>query len=168
MEQNFWKEKALADFSDEEWEAVCMRCGKCCMDKWNDEGHILFMDSICEHFDMARCRCSVYEKRLSLDDCVKVNIKLLQEQRELLPETCAYRLLFEGKELPDYHPLVSGNDNSVHIARKTVCEMPIKDKAQHTQEVKIFFRTRGLPEPPEEIIKYFGLKCLECYPIPEK
>lgn len=168
MDQNFWKEKALADFSDEEWEAVCMRCGKCCMDKWEHEGHILFMDGICEHFDMARCRCSVYEKRLSLDDCVKVDMKLLQEHRELLPETCAYRLLFEGKELPDYHPLVSGNGNSVHTARKTVLEMPVKNRAQRLREVKLFCRMRGVPELPKEMIDYFNRTCLEHYPVPEK
>jgi uncharacterized cysteine cluster protein YcgN (CxxCxxCC family) len=33
-----------------------------------------------------------------------------------MPETCAYRLLAEGKELPLWHPLVSGDAKPVHQA----------------------------------------------------
>ena len=33
-----------------------------------------------------------------------------------LPNTCAYRLLYEGKPLPEWHPLVSGDPNSVKNA----------------------------------------------------
>ncbi len=168
MEQNFWKKKALTDFSDEEWEAVCMRCGKCCMDKWSDDGYMLFMDGICSHFDMACCRCSIYQERLSTGNCLKVDLRLLREERELLPETCAYRLLFEGKDLPDYHPLISGDKNSVHAARKTVQEMPIKDKEQHLREIRSLYRMRGLPELPECIAMHIERTCLEHYPIPEK
>jgi uncharacterized cysteine cluster protein YcgN (CxxCxxCC family) len=33
-----------------------------------------------------------------------------------MPQTCAYRLLWEGKSLPDWHPLITGDPDSVHKA----------------------------------------------------
>jgi uncharacterized protein len=37
-----------------------------------------------------------------------------------LPPTCAYRLLDEGKDLYWWHPLVSGDPDTVHQARISV------------------------------------------------
>lgn len=123
MDRSFWKEKKLADFSEEEWEAVCLRCGKCCLYKTVENDRMCFLNQMCDGFDFKTGKCVRYKTRLG-DSCVKVDLNLLQTQRELLPETCAYRLLFEGKELPEYHPLVSGDLGSVHKAKKTVLEMP--------------------------------------------
>ncbi len=124
MDKDFWKKKELADFSEEEWEAVCLRCGKCCLFKTVENNKIFFSNQMCDGFDFKTGKCSRYKTRLG-STCVKVDLNLLKTQGELLPETCAYRLLFEGKDLPEYHPLVSGDPNSVHKARKSVLEMPI-------------------------------------------
>ena len=37
-----------------------------------------------------------------------------------MPATCAYKLLWEGKTLPDWHPLVTGDPESTHKAGKSV------------------------------------------------
>jgi uncharacterized cysteine cluster protein YcgN (CxxCxxCC family) len=51
-------------------------------------------------------------------ECVDLGRSL--EAFEWLPKSCAYRLLYEGADLPDWHPLVSGNPESVHDAGRSV------------------------------------------------
>ncbi|MCM1323614.1 MAG: hypothetical protein NC218_05590 [Acetobacter sp.] len=121
--ENFWKKKKLSDFSEEEWESVCMRCGKCCLFKHSKNNKIYFTNHMCDGYDFKTGKCSRYTSRLG-STCTKVDMRLLYEEAELLPETCAYRLLLAGKELPSYHPLVSGNPSSAHEAMQTVLEMP--------------------------------------------
>ncbi len=174
MDKNFWKTKKLSEFSEEEWEAVCMRCGKCCLFKNVDKGKMHFLNHICENFDLKTCSCSCYATRLS-PDCSKVNLKLLQNERELLPETCAYRLLYEGKELPDYHPLISGDKNSVHKAKQTVQEF--SGKIYSYREITNFldkhfahiFEHNWEKANPDEFAKKlqeFSPVAVEIYPIP--
>ncbi len=123
MDTDFWKHKKLSEFTEEEWEAICLRCGKCCLFKDTINNVVFFSNQMCQHFDFKTGKCSCYKTRLN-DFCYKVDMHLLQTEPELLPDSCAYKLLFTGKELPDYHPLVSGKPQSVHKAKKTVLEMP--------------------------------------------
>lgn len=123
MDKNFWKTKKLSDFSEEEWEAVCMRCGKCCLVKERYGNIICFTNHICDGYDFKTGKCSRYATRICAE-CIKVDMSVLLKRPELLPESCAYRLLLAGKELPDYHPLVSGTPQTVHEAKQTVLEMP--------------------------------------------
>ena len=114
----FWKTKTLETMSASEWESLCDGCGKCCMSKLEDEdtGEIHWTSVACRLFDEQGCRCQDYENRLSLvDDCVGLNPENVMTL-SWLPSTCAYRLVAEGRDLYWWHPLVSGDPNTVHAA----------------------------------------------------
>ncbi|QZZ36005.1 YcgN family cysteine cluster protein [Nitratireductor kimnyeongensis] len=116
--KEFWKTKALAELNDQEWEALCDGCGKCCLAKLEDEetGEIYWTGVGCRLFDGETCRCSDYENRLKrVPDCVRLTPENVGNI-PWLPSTCGYRLVAEGKDLPWWHPLVSGDQNTVHEA----------------------------------------------------
>lgn len=114
----FWKTKALNELTREEWESLCDGCARCCIVKFQDEdsGHIYHTNVVCEYLDVYHCRCTRYaERSVLVPTCVTLTPKLAAEL-EWMPETCAYRLLAEGKPLPLWHPLVCGDPNAVHKA----------------------------------------------------
>lgn len=113
--QPFWRSKTLDAMTQEEWESLCDGCGRCCLVKLEDEdtGRIHATDIGCRLFDAGTCRCRDYPNRSSVvPDCVTLTPK---DVRELawLPPTCAYRLVGEGRDLPWWHPLVSGDPQTV-------------------------------------------------------
>ncbi len=117
-EQPFWRVKRLEDMSEGEWEALCDGCGRCCMNKLEDEdtGEIHLTRLACGLLDLKSCRCSDYPNRKEkMPDCVRIDPT---KARELpwLPETCGYRLVAEGRDLAWWHPLVSGSAETVHQA----------------------------------------------------
>ncbi len=114
----FWKTKPLVAMDESEWESLCDGCGKCCLAKLEDEdsGEIHWTSVACRLFDAGTCRCSDYADRLArVPDCVQLTPRNVGEIA-WLPSTCAYRLLAEGKDLPSWHPLVSGRAETVHEA----------------------------------------------------
>ena len=117
-EQQFWQDCNLSSLSDKNWEALCDGCGQCCMIKFEDEdtGEILYTDVACRLFDDASCRCTDYPHRAQqIAGCLNIR-SFNHTQYKWLPETCAYRLLHEGKALFDWHPLISGYAESVFQA----------------------------------------------------
>lgn len=115
IEPRFWETKSLQQMSRAEWEALCDGCGQCCMAKLIDDDteEIHYTSVACRLFDAQTCRCGDYENRQSrVDDCVKLTPENVS-QIAWLPKTCAYRLINEGKQLYDWHPLVSGRPSSV-------------------------------------------------------
>ena len=118
----WWLAKPLHELSVKEWESLCDRCGKCCLVKLDDPdtGSTLFTDVACRLLDGASCRCKHYAARKKIvKDCVTLspdNISSL----DFMPATCAYRLLAEGRDLYWWHPLVSGDAESVHLAGVSV------------------------------------------------
>jgi uncharacterized cysteine cluster protein YcgN (CxxCxxCC family) len=113
--QSFWKSIALDAMSREQWESLCDGCAKCCLQKLEDEesGEIYHTNIVCRLLDLDSCRCTRYAQRSVLvPNCVSVTPELLQDPY-WLPSSCAYRLLAEGKDLPAWHPLVSGSPDTV-------------------------------------------------------
>ena len=121
-EKPFWQTVKLADMTAAQWEAVCDGCAKCCLVKLQDEdsGEIVFTDIVCNLLDQQSCRCTHYEERTKLvPECVKLTKDNL-DKIDFMPPSCAYRLLHEGKDLPQWHPLVSGRADSVVEAGMSV------------------------------------------------
>lgn len=117
----FWR-KPLGALTPAEWESLCDGCGRCCLVKLEDEdtGEVHFTDVACRLLDAQTCRCAHYSKRSRLvPDCVRLDPGNVGELG-WLPVTCAYRLRAEGKDLPAWHPLVSGDSNSVAAAGVSV------------------------------------------------
>ena len=102
--------------SPSEWESLCDNCGKCCCIRLEDEvtGDIYITDVACKLFDAATCKCTDYANRSQkVPDCVTLT-KDNVAQLKWMPRTCAYRLVSEGKDLPDYHHLISGSRDTIH------------------------------------------------------
>lgn len=104
--------------SAEEWDSLCDGCGKCCLYKLEDEDtlELYYTNVACRLLDLHTCRCTDYAHRQqSIPDCIVLTPDNLEEI-PWLPATCAYRLLSEGQDLPWWHPLVSGDPETVHTA----------------------------------------------------
>ena len=113
----FWR-KRLEEMSESEWESLCDGCGRCCLVKLEDEdtGRIHFTSLGCRLLQTSDCRCADYPHRQSrVPDCVKLTPQVVADI-SWLPPTCAYRLVDEGKDLPWWHPLVSGSQETVSQA----------------------------------------------------
>ncbi|MBG0796236.1 YcgN family cysteine cluster protein [Methylocystis sp. L43] len=116
-ETPFW-EKPLADLTRAEWEQLCDGCGRCCLVKLEDEdtGAIYHTSVACKLLDQQSCRCGDYPRRRRyVPDCVRLTLEKLADI-PWLPPTCAYLLRFRGKPLPPWHPLISGDPESVSRA----------------------------------------------------
>lgn len=135
MRAKFWETLPLTQLSPDEWEALCDGCGKCCLNKLEDEdtGEVALTRVACRLFDDTTCRCAQYETRHQfVPECITLTARNLQGHLYWMPETCAYKLLHKGKPLYDWHPLISGDPQSVHDAgvsmqSRTVPEFEVSD-----------------------------------------
>jgi len=137
-QSGFWKEKELSQLSREEWEALCDGCAKCCLHRLEDEDtqEIHFTNVVCHLLDLETAQCTRYtERSVLVPNCITMKLKDL-DNPYWLPSTCAYRLLAEGKELPEWHPLRSGDPESVFtsgnaILGRVICETEADDLEHH-------------------------------------
>ncbi len=122
----------------EEWESLCDGCAKCCLHRFEDEEtrEIQFTNVCCRYLDQSVCRCSDYPNRsINVPDCVSITLEVLEDPY-WLPESCAYRLLAEGKPLPEWHPLVSGTGETViysgnSVGGRVISELQADDLDHH-------------------------------------
>ena len=130
----FWKNKSLRQMSSSEWEALCDGCGKCCLVKLIDDltDDLHYTTVARKLLDCESCQCGDYENRKSLvEGCVILSPRLIEELH-WMPSTCAYRLIYEGKDLYWWHPLISGSPNTVHeagisVRGRVISEREVKD-----------------------------------------
>lgn len=129
----FWETKTLAEMTQDEWESLCDGCGKCCLHKLQDvEDDFVYYTSVaCCLLDCYSCRCKDYPNRTEhVPDCVQLS-KENVETLSWMPSTCAYRLMAEGKPLPDWHPLKTGSPDSTIAAGKSVRGKAIPEDEAH-------------------------------------
>jgi uncharacterized cysteine cluster protein YcgN (CxxCxxCC family) len=117
-DEPFWKTKRLDEMSPPEWESLCDGCGLCCLNKLEDwdSGEVVFTSVACRLLDGTSCRCTDYPNRQAIvPDCIQLTPAEVNDIG-WLPPTCGYRLVRDGVDLYWWHPLVSGNSETVHQA----------------------------------------------------
>ena len=133
----FWRTKTLEQMSRAEWESLCDGCGRCCLLKLEDEddGAIAWTRIACRLFDPDTCRCGAYALRTQLvPGCVRLTPNSIRQTAHWMPETCAYRRLAEGRPLPDWHPLVSGDPDGAHKAGVSVRGWTVPEYEVHEDD----------------------------------
>ena len=134
MGNNFWETKNLIDMNENEWESLCDKCGKCCVIKLEDfdTQEVHYTNVSCKLLCEKSASCKDYENRKSIvPDCIILSPDNLKDLK-WMPETCAYKLLNEGKNLPYWHPLLSGNDKEIVNSGNSV-----KNRVTNENEIKI-------------------------------
>lgn len=137
QQRPFWLTKRLDEMSREEWESLCDGCGRCCLNKYEDEQKkIHYTDVACQLLDLKTCGCSNYKNRTKLvPDCIVLTPAVMPEMN-CLPPTCAYRLVAEGQDLYNWHPLKTGDRASVHAAGISVKGRAVSEKGLTEEEIE--------------------------------
>ncbi len=145
-EKLFWQTKTLEQMTAAEWESLCDGCGLCCLIRFEDEetGEVIPTRVACKLLDQHLCRCKDYVNRKAhVPDCIKLtpwNIEALA----WMPPSCAYRRLHEGRGLPGWHPLITGDPDSVHKAGVSIRDQTISEESLADPEDALDFQAPEL------------------------
>ena len=130
LKKEFWKKKKINELSKKEWEALCDRCGKCCVIKLEDvdTSKIYYTNISCKLLCTKTANCKNYINRKNIvKDCVVLSYNNL-ELLHWMPKTCSYKLIYEGKDLPAWHYLINGNFDKMLKEKKSVHKRVINEK----------------------------------------
>jgi len=142
----FWEAKRLEQMTVQEWESLCDGCGLCCLVRFEDDetGEVIPSRVSCKLFDTNLCRCTDYENRKKhVPDCIKLTPWNIEEL-EWMPKSCGYRRVWEGRGLADWHPLISGDPESVHRAGVSIRGQTINEADLESEEDAVELLARDL------------------------
>ena len=145
-EKPFWQRKRLEEMTAQEWESLCDGCGLCCLIRFEDEetGEVIPTRVACKLLDRDLCRCRDYENRKAhVPDCIKLTPDAI-EALNWMPKSCAYRRLHEGRDLAWWHPLVTGDPESVHRAGVSIRGQTISEDVLDDPEDAIDYEAPDL------------------------
>lgn len=149
MTEAFWKRKSLHEMTREEWESLCDGCAICCLHKVQDEDtdEVFYTDIACRLLDVGACRCTDYERRArEVADCLVLGADQ-PGHFDWLPGSCAYRRLASGKDLPEWHPLITGDPDSVHAAGISVRSFAVSENDRQECSLLLDFGANEDPAP---------------------
>jgi uncharacterized cysteine cluster protein YcgN (CxxCxxCC family) len=132
LTDRFW-ELPLDQLDRTQWEALCDGCGRCCLKKLidSDSEQVHYTRVVCRYLDQAKCRCQAYSRRQKLvPDCLVLTLENLP-QLHWIPDTCAYRLRLEGKPLPAWHPLLTGDREAMREQQISVTGKVVSEEYVH-------------------------------------
>lgn len=135
----YWERVPLDKMTQRQWEDLCDGCGRCCLRKleFEDTSEIVYTNVACSCLEIASCRCRSYHDRgEKKPECLVLSPETLYQSLHLLPQTCAYRLVARGEDLPWWHPLICGDPDMVHKASISVREKVISEDYVHDDELE--------------------------------
>jgi uncharacterized cysteine cluster protein YcgN (CxxCxxCC family) len=138
MSEAFWRDKRLEDLDDTEWESLCDGCGRCCLVRFEDDSGkgVFYTRAACRLLDTTTCRCTDYANRFQrVRGCLSIR-SLSRDDYRWLPATCAYRILADGGDLPWWHPLVSGDPDTVAESGVSVAGRVFGEEFIHPDELE--------------------------------
>ena len=135
----FWQAKKLAEMSTQEWESLCDGCAQCCQLKFKtaNERKYVLTPVVCKLLDLDTRRCGSYKSRHRVvPDCVRISADNI-ESLYWLPDTCAYKLVAEGKPLYDWHPLIAGDSHKMEELGISVTNRVLSERDIHPDDLAV-------------------------------
>lgn len=134
VRDHFW-DLPLAELNRREWEMLCDGCARCCLKKLQDEGaqsRLAYTRVVCRYLDQQKCSCTAYGTRnVLVPDCLVLDMAVLQASVDWIPDTCAYKLRYQNKPLPEWHPLLAGSRERMHALGIVVTGRVISEDYVH-------------------------------------
>ena len=128
LRKSFWEKYNLDQLNQDEWEALCDGCAKCCLLKIVNKKKTYMTNISCSKLVHDSCRCSDYLNReKNVKDCLKLTKENLHKNLKFLPSSCSYKLINEGKTLPDWHHLITNDKEKVHKLNKSIRDFCVSE-----------------------------------------